>query len=69
MAQSTVNSTLTQEFFQFKEIQKIIHYPDAGVEIVFFNGTRRVFYNNGVGESLVLFNTLNDTMLTWMGLN
>jgi len=69
VASNTTDGILTQEFFQFKEIQQIIHYVNTGVEIVFFNGKRRVFYNDLAGQSLILYNALNSTMLTWMNSN
>ena len=58
-----------QEYFQFKEIHKIIHFPGRGVEIVYFNQSRRVFYNDAVGESLILYDLLNNTMTSWMNSN
>ena len=58
-----------QEYFQFNQIQKIIHFPERGVEIVYFNGSRRVFYNDLTGESTVLYNLLNSTLVVWMNSN
>lgn len=69
IAVHTLDGVVTQEYFQFKEIQQIIHYPDTGVEIVYFNGRRRVFYNDLVGESQTLFDSLNATMVAWMNSN
>lgn len=57
------------EYFQFKEIYQIIHYPGRGVEVVNFDTSRRVFYNDESGKSLELFNLLNTTMLDWMASN
>jgi len=68
-ASSLVDGILTQEYFQFKEIQKIIHYPDRCVEIVSNNGTRRVFYNDTLGKSQELYDGLNNTMVSWMNSN
>lgn len=58
-----------QEYFQFKQIQKIIHFPGRGVEIVNLNGSRRVFYNDETGESTILYDLLNNTLVTWMDTN
>ena len=66
---STVEGITVQEYFQFQEIRQIIHYPDAGVEIVGYNGSRRVFYNDSLGEAQILFDSLNSTMLAWMDTN
>lgn len=69
VADSTIDGITTQEYFQFKEIHQILHYIETGVEIVNFNGKRRVFYNDETGQSLILFDTLNDTMISWMNSN
>lgn len=69
VATSTVESKEIQEFFQFREIQKITHYPDTGVEIIMVNGNVRVFYNGDSGASENLFKTLNTTMIKWMDSN
>lgn len=58
-----------QEYFQFKEIHKIIHFPERGVEVVYFNESRRVFYNDEIGESTILYNLLNNTLVAWMNSN
>ncbi len=65
----TLDGIVTNEYFQFKEIYQILHYPDIGVEIVNYNGGRRVFYNDVEGESLILFNLINSTILSWMNSN
>lgn len=64
----TTDTIITQEFFQFKEIQRIVLYPTTGVEVIFYNSNRRVFYNNTT-DSQTLFNTLTNSMTTWMNLN
>ena len=63
------NDIITNEYFQFKEIYQIIHYPDVGVEIVNFNGGRRVFYNDVSGESQILFDLINNALVSWMNSN
>ena len=63
------NDIITNEYFQFKEIYQIIHYPDVGVEIVNFNGGRRVFYNDVSGESQILFDLVNNALISWMSSN
>ena len=66
---TVVDGKTIEEFFQFKEINQIIHHSDVGVEIVFYNTKRTLFYNDIGGESLVIFNLLNNTMRTWMESN
>jgi hypothetical protein len=63
------NGVVTNEYFQYKEIYQILHYPNVGVEIVNYNGTRRVFYNDVQGQSQILFNIIDSTMTTWMNSN
>ena len=53
----TIDGIVTNEYFQFKEIYQVIHYPNIGVEIVNYTGLRRVFYNDASGESQILFNS------------
>ena len=60
---------VTNEFFQFKEIYQVIHYPDVGVEVVNYTGTRRVFYNDTPGESTILFTAINTALVSWMNSN
>jgi len=55
---------VTQEYFQYREIHQIIHHPNRGVEIVGYNGRRRVFYNEG--NSLTLFELLRSKINSWM---
>lgn len=69
IASSVVDGNTVQEYFQFKEIQQIILHSDAAVEIVNFNDSRRVFYNDTTGESQTLFDLLNNTMVSWMNSN
>jgi len=66
---STIDGVIHSEFFQFREIHKILHHPGKGVEIVGYNRERRVFYNDVSGESTTLYNTLNNAMTVWMGSN
>lgn len=65
----TINGIVTNEFFQFKEISQIIHYPNIGVEIINYNGSRRVFYNDIPGQSQALFDSFNTKMNSWMTSN
>jgi hypothetical protein len=60
---------IINEYFQFKEIYQIIHFPGRGVEIVNFDTSRRVFYNDEDGKSQILFDALNTAMLSWMQSN
>lgn len=66
VASNTIDNILTQEFFQFQEIHQIIHYKNVGVELVLFNGKRRVFYNDLADQSVALYNSLNNSMISWM---
>lgn len=66
IALSKTDDIITQEYFQFKEIQKIVYYPDTGVEVVFFNDKRKVFYNDIPEESMNLFELLNSKMISWL---
>ena len=63
------NDIITNEYFQFKEIYQIIHYPNVGVEIVNYNHGRRVFYNDVVGESQILFDIIHNALTSWMNSN
>lgn len=65
----TLDGIVTNEYFQFKEIYQVIHYPNVGVEIVTYNGSRRVFYNDAAGQSLILFNAINTALISWMNSN
>ena len=69
VSETTVDGNTIKEYFQFKEIQQIIHHTNVGVEIVGLNNSRRVFYNDGIGESQVLYDAINNTMITWMNSN
>ena len=69
VATSELDGKIYQEYFQFKEIHKIVHYPETGVEIILINGTIRVFYNDDIGQSQILFDALNNTMTSWMNSN
>lgn len=66
---TVIDGKIIEEYFQFREINQIIHHPDVGVEIVFYNSKRKVFYNDLGGESLVIFDQLNNTMKAWMDSN
>ena len=69
MSTNTIDGITTNEFFQYKEIYQVIHHLNRGVEIVGYNGKRRVFYNDLSGESQTLFNTITSKMVSWMGSN
>ena len=69
VAETVIDGSTVKEYFQFREIHQIIHHPDVGVEIVGYNGGRRVFYNDVVGESLILYDVLNVPLLAWMNSN
>lgn len=66
---TTVDGIVVRNYFQYKEIHQVIHHPDKGVEIVNYNERRKVFYNDEPGESLILFDAINNTMLVWMNSN
>ena len=63
------NDIITYEYFQFKEIYQILHYPNVGVEVVTYSGDRRVFYNDVVGQSQILFDLINNSIIAWMNSN
>lgn len=65
----TADGITTNEYFQFKEIYQLILYPNVGVEVVFYSGGRRVFYNDTVGAATTLFNALNSAISSWMNSN
>lgn len=60
---------IIKEYFHFRHIYQIIHHVDTGVEIVLFNDTRRVFYNDDPGLSLELFEALHAHMINFMSSN
>jgi len=63
------NDIITYEYLQFKEIYSVNHHINIGVEIVFYNKDRRVFYNDDENGSQNLFNTINSKMIKWMKSN
>jgi len=65
----TIDEIITNEYFQFREIYQIIHYPGNGVEVVNYNENRRVFYNDEEGQSKIIFDTLTLAMKNWMESN
>lgn len=65
----TIDGSLIVEHFQYKEIHQIIHHPDRGVEIIGYNDRHRVFYNDEPGQSQVLFDLINNMMISWMNSN
>ncbi len=69
IAEATEEGNTTREYFQFKEIHQIILHPNIGIEIVGYNDSRRVFYNDEEGEALIMFNLITGTMNTWMNTN
>ena len=68
VASSKEENNSTEEFFQYKQIYNILLHPDIGVEIIFYNGKRRIFYNQNK-DLQDLFNTLTDKMQRWMKSN
>ncbi len=69
IAESVINGNTIKEYFQFKEIYKLIHHPGIGIEIVGYNKLRRVFYNSETGKSLELYNAIDVTISAWMDSN
>lgn len=69
LVESVIDGTDRKEYFQFREIHKIIHHPGVGVEIIGYKKHIRVFYNDGPGESEILFNEIHTKMLEWLGSN
>lgn len=66
---TTVDGDTVSEFFLFSKITQIIHHPGVGVEIVVDSGERRVFYNNTVGMSQTIYDTINNAMVSWVNSN
>ena len=69
VATSVLNGIITTDYFQYRNIYNIIHHSGIGVEIICYNGTRRIFYHNTVGDSQILFDLINTRMSTWVGSN
>ncbi len=69
IAESLVDGSTVKEYFQFREIHQIIHHLNVGVEIVGYNNSRRVFYNDVSGEALALYAEINTKLLNWMNSN
>lgn len=69
ISQTIIDGSTIKEYFQFKEIHQIILHPDIGVEVVGYNGGRRVYYNDLPGEAEVLYNAINTNMTSWMNSN
>ena len=66
---SEIDGKTVNEYFQYKDIERIIHHPNTGIEIIGINGSLRVFYNDVVGESENLFNYITIKMVEWMDSN
>ena len=64
-----IDVNTVQEYFPFAQITQIIHHPNVGVEIVRSNNLRKVYYNDVVGESQIIFDDLNSKMVAWMSTN
>ena len=68
-AETTIDGSSVKEYFHFREIHQIIHHPNRGVEIVSYNDSRRVFYNDEPGESQQLYDAINGAMVSYMKSN
>lgn len=69
LVESVIDGADIREYFQFREIHKVIHHPGVGVEVIGYNKEIRVFYNDGTGESEILFNEIHTKMLGWINSN
>lgn len=69
IAQSIVDGNTINDYFQYKQIYNIIHHPNVGIEIIGYNGSRRIFYHDDDGDTIILFNLVTDKMLAWMQSN
>ena len=67
-AESIVDGNTISEYFQFKEIHKIIYHPTA-IEIISYNGSVRVFYNDKLLETIDIYEAITNRMLVWMNSN
>ena len=66
---SIENGVITNDFFHYKQIYNIVHHPNTGIEIISYNGNRRIFYHDTSGESEILFNLVLEKMNVWMQSN
>jgi hypothetical protein len=69
LASSIYKGNTINEYFQYRQIYNIIHHPNIGIEIVAYNGFRKVFYHDLDGESQFLFDSIIGKMNEWLGLN
>ena len=69
IAQSVVDGNTINDYFQYNQIYNIIHHPNVGVEIIDYNESRRIFYHDDDGDSVILFNLVKGKMLAWMQSN
>ena len=69
VATSVLDGVITTDYFQYRNIYNIVNHVNIGVEIICYNGIRRVFYHNTAGESEILFNLINTRMNAWVGSN
>lgn len=69
VAESTVDGIVTTDYFQYKQIYNILHHPNVGIEIIGYNGSRRIFYHDDDGDSVILFDLIKSRMLAWMNSN
>lgn len=40
---STLNGVTTTDYFLYSRIYNLLHHPNIGIEVVSYNGNRRVF--------------------------
>ena len=69
LAISTLDGITTNDFFQYKQIYNIVHHPGVGIEIIGYNGNRRIFYHDDDGDSMILFDLVSTKMNAWMQSN
>lgn len=68
VSSSKTEDIVMNEFFQYKEISQIIHHMNVGVEIINYNGGRRLFYNVEREKSEELYNSLNKRIFEWLNI-
>lgn len=43
VASGVFNNIMTNNYFQYKEIYNVVHHVGVGVEIICYNGIRKIF--------------------------
>lgn len=68
-AKRFINGNTISDYFQYKEIYNLVHHPNVGIEIIEYNGNRRIFYHDEDGDSVILFNLVKAKIQDWLQSN